>query len=72
MITAILNAGMLEGKMKLPKLEREIEIILPVMKPFDWGDKETGFLPTLTPRAKFVWYKQISRYKHVYKLQEIL
>lgn len=72
MIIAILKAGILEGKIKLPKVEREIDIILPLpVRSNFWGQENLPEIKT-TPRAKFIWWRQVSKLKHEYKLQEIL
>lgn len=71
MIIAILQAGTLEGKLKLPFRQNEIDIILPVIANFSFTEATPAQLNT-TPRARFIWYRQISRYKHLYKLKEVL
>lgn len=72
MIIAILKAGLLEGKMKLPKWNREIDIVLPLkLTANTWGIENLPELKT-TPRAKFIWHRQISKLKHEYQLIEIL
>lgn len=69
MIIAILEAGRLEGKIRLPSMQKEIDILLPVMGAFDYSAEPKL---TTTPRARFIWYRQISKKKHLYKLKEIL
>lgn len=72
MIIAILKAGLLEGKIKLPERQNEIDIILPIVRPFDYGSLDSPTPLTLTPRARFIWRRQISATKHEYILKEIL
>jgi hypothetical protein len=69
MITAILEAGILTGKLRLPQRLNEIDILLPVvLMPIMTEENKL----TTTPRARFIWIGQISRYKHSYRLKEIL
>ena len=72
MIIAILKAGLLEGKMKLPKRQNEIQIVLPLPVKANWWGMEN--LPEIktTPRAVFIRWRQISKLKHEYRLTEIL
>ena len=72
MIIVILKAGLLEGKMKLPKRQNEIQIVLPLPVKANWWGMEN--LPEIktTPRAVFIWWRQISKLKHEYRLTEIL
>lgn len=72
MIIAILKAGLLEGKMKLPMRQRGIDIILPLpVRANYWGIENLTEVKT-TPRAKFIWRRQISKLKHEYILEQIL
>lgn len=50
-------------------MQKEIDILLPVMGAFDYSAEPKL---TTTPRARFIWYRQISKKKHLYKLKEIL
>ena len=70
-MTAILEAGILKGKMKMPTHLPHIDIIVPVVGRFRFIEELTPELHT-TPVMRFTWWKQTGRYTHVYKLQEIL
>jgi len=72
MIIAILKAGILEGKIKLPDRKPEIEIALPLIMVGNYFETYTTKLLSTTPRMRFVWWKQISIHKHEYRLKEIL
>jgi hypothetical protein len=71
-ITAILDAGLLKGKMKLSKIQERIEIIPFVLMKTHFIEEEVSPIGTITPRMRFVWWKQISKYTHIYKLEDIL
>ena len=71
MITAILEAGILKGKIRMINALPEIDILLPIMLKVNYGELSDTVLDT-TPRARFVWNKQIKKFTHLYRLKEIL
>jgi hypothetical protein len=71
MITAILNAGILTGKMKLIERVNELDIVIPMPIFSISGDLLNPKLST-TPRFRFVWKRQIKRFTHEYVLKEVV
>ena len=72
MIIAILELGDLKGKLKLNA--RIPEILIPVRLPLTMDWSMEAMVPDDTnkhPILVFEWRKQVSRYKHVYRIKEI-
>lgn len=71
-ITAILKLNDFESKIKLS--ERVPEIRIPVTLPLtiDWlHEAFTPDSPNRHPILTFEWYKQVSRYTHIYRIKKI-
>ncbi len=71
MITAILKAGILTGKMRLIEPIPEVDILLPIPLFTVTGDFLNEKIKT-TPRMTFIWKRQIKQYTHEYVLKEVL
>ena len=71
-ITAILDAGILKGKIKTP-FNREITILLPITKlNYSLTEGSTPDDSTSHRRLVFEWRMQVGVRTHLYKLKEIL
>lgn len=71
-ITAILDAGTLKGKVKIPTIQREIKIVLTT--PTTVSFLQEAFVPDSPNRHKvmtFEWREQLKKYIHRYTLKEI-
>lgn len=72
MIIAILELGNLKGKMKLNSRVPEIRIPVTLPLTIDWIQE--AFIPDSPNRHPiliFEWYKQVTKYKHIYRIKEI-
>lgn len=69
-IIAILEAGKLTGKMMLPSFQERIEIILPTTLKIMYNDFSEGL--KTSPRMRFIFYRRLSKYKYLYKFDEMV
>lgn len=71
MITAILCAGKLRGKMKIGVVQPEITIVMPL--PLSVTFKDTAYEKNSTyPRMVFEWRRQTGKFTHEYTLKTIV
>ena len=71
MITAILNAGILQGKMKIKEPMKNIDIVIP-MPLLGFYDDIMDMKLRTTPRLRFIWKRQIKKYTHEYVLAQVV
>ncbi len=72
-ITAILKLGDLEGKIKLPEMIPEIRIPVTLPLTISWlHEAFTPDSPNSHPVLIFEWYKQVSKYTHIYRIKDIV
>lgn len=70
MITAILKAGILQGKMRIKEPMENIDILIPMPLLGFYDDLVAKKLRT-TPRFRFIWKRQVKKYTHEYVLAEV-
>lgn len=72
MIIAILQLGDLRGKIKFPARVPEIRVPVTLPMTIDWlQEASVPDSPNRHPILIFEWYKQVSKYKHIYRIKEI-
>lgn len=71
-ITAILELGILKGKMSLPYFRDEIQLAVFLPLKVKYADENILEPSEATPRLVFEWRHQIAKNTHLYTLKEII